>query len=574
MYRQHPHYHQPIHQRSPAMQRRLGINPDGGSASKPSSARSTRSNVVEGRVIKSGASGTAVLCEDTDTGRKVVKKRIKCKTQREVENAKNEAQLLEDLRSTNVIGFGSFEQPNRREVDIIMDYADGGDLGDEIDKRARRRDYYTEQQLLERFADMVKAISTMHARGIVHRDIKPQNIFLQDGKAKVGDFGIARTCSTNGRVRTPVGTPLYLDPQRCEGRDYGQKADMWSLGCVLYEMACLEPAFTAKSMGELKRKVLRGNVDYSRIPSHYSDEIKHIIKGLLEVKEQNRLSVTDLLRNSLISRSIHQRDLLKLSQSSSESSADERALMVDSDEDNTINDNSKNRNNHHSNIRHNNNISNSTSSSSNDAATVDRGAQYKALRKQSMTPPLRKKSMTPPSRKKSMTPPPKENKWISSKYDHQSPHSELNPIQRIKTPESVRQEVRNRPRLGSYNRARSHSPAPHARRDLAAAQRRSPLANSGSARTREHPNVHNPHLSSRGRSVSPNPKPLTPLGSRRSEYKDMKSNLQFEPHHANLHPEHALNIGASTSRALHAALGHISDGNRKDFVIPSIGRAR
>lgn len=104
----------------------------------------------------------------------------------------------------------------------------GGDLGQEISKRAKRKDYYTEEQLLNRFTDCAKAVNKMHENGVVHRDIKPQNIFLnKEGQAKLGDFGIAKSCSKNGRVQTPIGTPLYLDPQRVSNRSYGQKADMW-----------------------------------------------------------------------------------------------------------------------------------------------------------------------------------------------------------------------------------------------------------------------------------------------------------------------------------------------------------
>ena len=171
---------------------------------------------------------------------------------------------MDDLASTNVIGYKQVAQPKHRQVDIYMEYADNGDLAQEIEKRARGRKHYKEGELMDRFADVAKAVNKAHENDVVHRDIKPANIFLnKEGQAKLGDFGIAVKCGKNSKVTTPIGTPLYLDPQRCQGRAYGQKADMWSLGCVLYEMAALKPAFNARSMQELKSKVNRGQVDMS-----------------------------------------------------------------------------------------------------------------------------------------------------------------------------------------------------------------------------------------------------------------------------------------------------------------------
>ena len=155
-----------------------------------------------GAVLGKGASGTAYVAAAAD-GTELVKKVIRCRGPADVRAAKSEARFLEQLESSNVIGYRSARQCGPRQVDIFMEFADGGDLDREISRRKRAQRHY----------------------------------------------------SKNGRVQSPVGTPLYLDPQRAGGREYGQKADMWSLGCVLYEMAALRPAFPARNWSELIKKI-------------------------------------------------------------------------------------------------------------------------------------------------------------------------------------------------------------------------------------------------------------------------------------------------------------------------------
>ncbi|OLP98319.1 Serine/threonine-protein kinase Nek5 [Symbiodinium microadriaticum] len=95
----------------------------------------------------------------------------------------------------------------------------------------------------------------IHARRIVHRDLKSQNIFLSNAGGggcivKIGDFGIAKVLQhTRGLAQTLIGTPSNLPPEVCDSKPYGTKADIWSLGVVFYELLTLEPPFKAERPG-------------------------------------------------------------------------------------------------------------------------------------------------------------------------------------------------------------------------------------------------------------------------------------------------------------------------------------
>jgi len=128
---------------------------------------------------------------------------------------------------------------------IVMDFADGGDLYTKIANQKKvGKVCYSEDQILDWFVQMALAIKHIHDKKILHRDLKTQNIFMtQSGQIKIGDFGIARVLQhTYDCAQTAIGTPYYLSPEICQEKPYNQKSDIWSLGCILYEMCTLRHA--------------------------------------------------------------------------------------------------------------------------------------------------------------------------------------------------------------------------------------------------------------------------------------------------------------------------------------------
>ena len=95
---------------------------------------------------------------------------------------------------------------------------------------------------------MVKGLKALHARKILHRDLKSANVFLyKDGTVKLGDLNVSKVAK-KGLLYTQTGTPYYASPEVWKDQPYDARSDIWSLGCVLYEAATLKPPFTANDM--------------------------------------------------------------------------------------------------------------------------------------------------------------------------------------------------------------------------------------------------------------------------------------------------------------------------------------
>ena len=116
----------------------------------------------------------------------------------------------------------------------------------------------------------------------------------KDDKIKIGDLGVAKLLGqTQNMAHTIVGTPYYLSPELCEEKPYNHKSDIWSLGCVLYELCTFKHPFEAKNQGSLIMKIVKGQ--YASISSTYSSDLKSLI-GLLLLKDyKKRPSIVEIL---------------------------------------------------------------------------------------------------------------------------------------------------------------------------------------------------------------------------------------------------------------------------------------
>ncbi|CAH1777895.1 unnamed protein product [Owenia fusiformis] len=249
--------------------------------------------------IGEGSFGKALLVRHKENGKQFVIKEINISKmgRKEREDSRKEVAVLAQMNHPNIVFYReSFEEAGN--LHIVMDFCEGGDLYGRMNKQ--RGVLFPEDTILDWFVQICLSIKHIHDRKILHRDIKTQNIFLtKHGVVKLGDFGIAKVLnSTVELARTCIGTPYYLSPEICENRPYNNKSDIWSLGCVLYELATLKHAFEAGNMKNLVLKIIRGS--FPPVPPRYSYELRNLIAALLKRNPRDRPSVNSILKKNFI----------------------------------------------------------------------------------------------------------------------------------------------------------------------------------------------------------------------------------------------------------------------------------
>jgi NIMA (never in mitosis gene a)-related kinase len=175
-----------------------------------------------------------------------------------------------------------------------MEYVDGGDLAALLAERRGR--LLSEDDALKIFIQLVVALKYVHSRKVIHRDLKPQNIFLtRVGVVKLGDFGVSRTLESSvDLARTRCGTPYYLSPEIWDGQAYNSQADIWSAGCVLYELCTLQKPFQGQNVNQLLVAILQSR--YQPLSSRYTDDLRSLVGRMLSQTPTDRPTAADILQ--------------------------------------------------------------------------------------------------------------------------------------------------------------------------------------------------------------------------------------------------------------------------------------
>lgn len=197
-----------------------------------------------------------------------------------------EVRVLRNLSHPNIVKFyEAIETP--REVYIVMELVKGESLLHYIKNKSEKR--LPEYEAVRIFKQVLSAIEYCHKMSIVHRDIKMENILLDDRlDVKLIDFGFSTWAMPSQKLRIFCGTPSYMAPEIVNKKDYcGPPADMWSLGILLYAMLCGHFPFRASTEFELYRYISKGLFN---IPAHVSEAAKKLICKLLVVEPRRRMT--------------------------------------------------------------------------------------------------------------------------------------------------------------------------------------------------------------------------------------------------------------------------------------------
>ena len=249
-------------------------------------------NYTLGTELGSGAFGKVVLGKHIITGEtvaiKILDKIILNKTPEDYELVKKEMSILKLVKHKYIIQlYEILQTPNY--IFIIMEYCEGKDFMDYI----LSKNYLPESEALKYFQQLINALFYLHSQNIAHRDIKIDNILLDQNKnLKLIDFGLSTKYQENKLLDQPCGTIVYSAPEVLEGKLYhGMLADVWSCGIVLYGMLCGYLPFSEDDDGINKKNIIKGNFE---MPNNISIGAKNLLKHLLDINPMTRYTLQEI----------------------------------------------------------------------------------------------------------------------------------------------------------------------------------------------------------------------------------------------------------------------------------------
>ncbi|XP_039199654.1 serine/threonine-protein kinase Nek10 isoform X9 [Crotalus tigris] len=217
-----------------------------------------------------------------------------------VKNIVSELTIIkEQLYHPNVVRYHRTFLENDR-LYIVMELIEGAPLGEHFHSLKEKQQQFTEERIWNIFIQLCLALRYLHKeKRIVHRDLTPNNIMLGDkDKVTVTDFGLAKQKQENSKLTSVVGTILYSCPEVVKSEPYGEKADVWAAGCVLYQMATLNPPFYSTNMLSLATKIVEAV--YEPVPGGvYTTKISAVIKRCLTPDAETRPDIVEV--SSMIS---------------------------------------------------------------------------------------------------------------------------------------------------------------------------------------------------------------------------------------------------------------------------------
>ena len=254
------------------------------------------------KIIGKGSFGRVYKVKHLRDGKKYAMKKIRVynKYSKDLRNIVSELRILAFNKCPYLLSMVTVYMGSG-DLCIITDYADGGDLYQKIENHRMLRKRISESTVWNYFCQMILGVKYLHEHNIIHRDLKTANILLfnREQTIQIADFGISRILpSKKTRPGTQIGTPRYMGPELMSSKPYTFQIDMWALGCILYEMLNMKPAFKCRTWNALRRMIVKGKYTLKNDP--YFKQFELILSNLLQIDPDKRWTVDNLLSQGII----------------------------------------------------------------------------------------------------------------------------------------------------------------------------------------------------------------------------------------------------------------------------------
>ncbi|XP_045436277.1 serine/threonine-protein kinase ULK1 isoform X2 [Pipistrellus kuhlii] len=216
-----------------------------------------------------------------------------------------EIKILKELKHENIVALYDFQEM-ANSVYLVMEYCNGGDLADYL-HTMRTLSEDTIRLFLQQIAG---AMRLLHSKGIIHRDLKPQNILLSNPggrranpnniRVKIADFGFARYLQSNMMAATLCGSPMYMAPEVIMSQHYDGKADLWSIGTIVYQCLTGKAPFQASSPQDLRLFYEKNKTLVPIIPRETSAPLRQLLLALLQRNHKDRMDFDEFFRHPFL----------------------------------------------------------------------------------------------------------------------------------------------------------------------------------------------------------------------------------------------------------------------------------
>lgn len=206
----------------------------------------------------------------------------------------NEIKVLRSCNNDNIIKLYDLKK-TQNNIYLILEYCNEGDLNNYL----KTRKYITEDEAVEYLLQIINAFKTLVKSKIMHRDFKLANILKHNGNIKIADFGFSKLLGNDSKATTMLGSPLNMAPEILNGSEYDNKADIWSIGTVFYELLFGRSPFVAANMIDLLKNIKNKPLDIPRKINNISEVVEDILRKMLIVDPADRIEWEELFTHKI-----------------------------------------------------------------------------------------------------------------------------------------------------------------------------------------------------------------------------------------------------------------------------------